>query len=61
VVGEVVKGLGQEGPVHKPYFEVLMVTPGTPVFGDDGRNDWPGERAGPRMAIHGGSSGGTGP
>ena len=31
VVGEVVKGLGQEGPVHKPYFEVLIVSPGSPA------------------------------
>ena len=31
VVAEVVKGLGQEGAVHKPYFEVLMVTPGGPA------------------------------
>jgi len=30
VVREVVKGLGQEGAPHKPYFEVLIVSPGGP-------------------------------
>ena len=27
VLGEVVKGMGQEGAPHKPYFEVLIVSP----------------------------------
>jgi arginine decarboxylase len=31
VVGEVVKGLGQEGAPHRPYFEVLIVGPGGPA------------------------------
>ncbi len=31
-VGEIVKGMGQEGAVHKPYFEVLMVSPGSPAM-----------------------------
>jgi len=31
VVGEMVKGLGQEGAPYKPYFEVLIVGPGGPA------------------------------
>src|SRR5215813_5545206 len=31
VLREVVKGLGQEGAPHKPYFEVLIVSPGGPA------------------------------
>ena len=31
VVGEVVKGLGQDGASYRPYFEVLLVGPGGPA------------------------------
>jgi len=31
VVAEVVNGLGQEGAAHKPYCEILFVTPGGPA------------------------------